>query len=287
VLPNTSFDAAFAEAPPLPSLAVAGQGVLTNTSFDAAFAEAPPLPRPATSSAAASAGDATGSSYGHVRDSASTADPSNGQSASRAGGAGGRAAAASRKRSCQTAQAGNCNPASQQPSLGADGRPMPSHAGSSRTGGGALPVSSEAAAKALGLSRSPPPGLRGSPSDLRGSPSELRGSPLGVVSGLGLGADDRGGFWAGMIRLGEGGWHSPSSVSPTNVDGKLVKPLASRAAGGSGGRSGLPSNASFHRALSSGFLSGEDAQTAHEEVMQLEGFLDMLENWDEFERDRE
>ena len=102
-----------------------------------------------------------------------------------------------------------------------------------------------------------------------------------------LGADDRGGFWAGMIRLGEGGWHSPSSVSPTNVDGKLVKPLASRAAGGSGGRSGLPSNASFHRALSSGFLSGEDAQTAHEEVMQLEGFLDMLENWDEFERDRE
>ena len=34
-------------------------------------------------------------------------------------------------------------------------------------------------------------------------------------------------------------------------------------------------------------MSSEDAQAAHEEVMQLEGFLDMLENWDEFERDRE
>ena len=272
--------------------AVAGQGVLPNTSFDAAFAEAPPLPRPATSSAAASEGDATGRSYGHVRDGArddaSTADQSNGQSGSPAGGAGGRATASSRKRSCQTAQAGNWNPASQQPSLGADGRPMPSHEGSTRTGGGPLRVSSETAAKALGLSRSPPPGLRG-------SPSELRGSPLGVASGLGLGADDRGGFWAGMIRLGEGGWHSPSSASPTNVDGKIVKPLASRAAagsgaGGSGGRSGLPSlpsNASFHRALSSALMSSEDAQAAHEEVMQLEGFLDMLENWDEFERDRE
>ena len=165
---------------------------------------------------------------------------------------------------------------------------MPSHEGSTRTGGGPLRVSSETAAKALGLSRSPPPGLRG-------SPSELRGSPLGVASGLGLGADDRGGFWAGMIRLGEGGWHSPSSASPTNVDGKIVKPLASRAAagsgaGGSGGRSGLPSlpsNASFHRALSCALMSSEDAQAAHEEVMQLEGFLDMLENWDEFERDRE
>ena len=76
----------------------------------------------------------------------------------------------------------------------------------------------------------------------------------------------------------------------TGERGSFFRTVSGGGAGGSGGRSGLPSlpsNASFHRALSSALMSSEDAQAAHEEVMQLEGFLDMLENWDEFERDRE